>query len=287
MSSSLYLFHSLPSITDSLRQSQFIFVYNVSVQFEIMSKDKWVAAQFDVVDYVFTSLFTLELLCNLVANSDIVPFPFLRSGWNLLDVVVVIVSIISILTQSEDNGVKAIRILRAFRVIRLFKRLPQLRMIVTALFASMIPVANVFMVVIVATAVFAVLGVGLFSDRPDTEGTFGHFSAAFFTMFQCISGDGWASNIARPMFGSAESTCTYRDDEGKCVFDMVVAVFFLSYILIVVLVIVNVVLAVLIDEFLKAAANERKTLIRENETILNVNTEYHCPLDPFLKVLLL
>jgi hypothetical protein len=61
----------------------------------------------------------------------------------------------------------------------------------------------------------------------DSTKYFGHFSEAFFTMFQCVSGDVWASGVARPMFESAEATCTYRDEEtGKCVFDIGVAIIF-------------------------------------------------------------
>jgi hypothetical protein len=52
---------------------------------------------------------------------------------------------------------------------------------------------NTFLVMLIATSVYAILGVGLFSDRPLAAKFFGHFSAAFFTMFQCVSGDGWAS----------------------------------------------------------------------------------------------
>ena len=42
-----------------------------------------------------------------------------------------------------------------------------------------------------------------------------------------------------------------RDETGECIFDFAVAAFFLSYILIVMIVVVNIVLAVLLDEFLK------------------------------------
>ena len=47
------------------------------------------------------------------------------------------------------------------------------------------------------------------------------------------------------------------EDDRLCLFDISVAAFFLSYILIVMIVIVNIVLAVLLDEFLKAADEEK------------------------------
>ncbi len=274
------------------------FVANV-VEFEIMSKDDDEMALFDRIDIVFTTFFTLEFIVNMIAHIDFVPFPFLSSGWNVLDLVVVLVSLFSAATkaflETEKNGnskafqdqnqsLKVLRILRAFRVVRVFKRLTALRLIIVALGASILPVLNTFFVLFVATAVFAILGVGLFSTRPSSSGAFGHFSEAFFTMFQCVSGDGWASNIARPMFEDAESTCTYRNAAtGKCEFDATVATFFLSYILIVVIVVANVVLAVLIEEFLLAASKEKYERFMETHTSDGSASQYFSPIDPLLQ----
>jgi hypothetical protein len=216
-----------------------------------------------------------------------VPFQFLKNPWNVLDFLVVIVSIISSFNVAPGNSnesLKVIRICRAFRVVRVFRRLTALRLIVVALGASLVPVLNTFFVLGVATSVFAILGVGLFNERESAVGSFTHFSEAFFTMFQCISGDGWASNIARPLFRGADSTCTYRDPtNGDCVFDLTVAIFFLSYILIVVIVVVNVVLAVLLDEFLKAAHKEQYVKFMEFHAKNGTGNQYVSPLDPFLK----
>ncbi len=155
--------------------------------------------------------------------------------------------------------------------------------------ASIKPVLNTFFVMLVATSVYAILGVGLFGERPSATKYFGHFSQAFFTMFQCAAGDGWSSGIARPMFESADASCTYRDEEtGTCVFDLGVAVFFASYILIVVTVILNVVFAVLIDEFLKAQDQLAREKLEEKSRPSDYYNDrsvcgYLDPLDPFLK----
>jgi hypothetical protein len=87
------------------------------------------------------------------------------------------------------------------------------------------------------------------------------------------------------MFESAEATCTYRDEEtGKCVFDIGVAIFFVSYILIVVTVVLNVVLAVLLDEFLKAQdQDEREKALEEKQLDDVLARQLSHPLDPLLK----
>jgi hypothetical protein len=208
--------------------------------------------------------------------------------WNILDVVIVCISLAS-LTAGGDNsvGVKAIRVMRAFRVARVFKRLNALRLIVQALVAAMYPVMTTFFVLFISTSVYAILGVGLFSERPGSSAFFGHFSVAVFTMFQVVSGDGWASDVARPMFFAAdESTCTYYDaDTGHCNFDAGVAIFFLSYILIVVTVVLNVVLAVLLDEFLKAQDQQKNELLIQSHYTEGALLHFSGVLDPFLKYL--
>jgi hypothetical protein len=106
------------------------FVANI-VEFELMSADPAEIKRFDDVDFAFTILFTLELIANVTAHLDMLPFPFLSDSWNILDMVVVIISLVSLSNVvGKDGGVKAIRVMRAFRVVRVFKRLAALRSIV-------------------------------------------------------------------------------------------------------------------------------------------------------------
>ena len=84
------------------------------------------------------------------------------------------------------------------------------------------------------------------------------------------------------MFESAESACTYRDEEtGQCIFDMGVAMFFMAYILVVVTVVLNVVLAVLLNEFLKAQDQEKRERTRESHIDDGTACRFSGPLDPF------
>jgi len=225
---------------------------------------------YDVLDKVFTWIFLAELIFNMTANWF---WTFWTSGWNMLDVLVVVVSLVSLVMEMGDPdsspipAVKIIRVLRAFRVVRVFKRLTSLRMIVLALGASMVPVANTFFVLLLATAIYAILGVGIFSDFEE----FQNFSMAFFTMFQSVTGDGWASDIARPMMEQRSPTG----------FEPGIAAFFLSYILIVMIVLVNIVLAVLLDEFLKTAEQNKLEMATAKQAQDHAGGMFG-PLDPVL-----
>ena len=120
----------------------------------------------------------------MIAHLDLLPFPFLSDSWNILDMLIFFISLLSVSNIAGQNGgVKAF--LRCCTCSGLtfentFKGLA----------AIVIPVLNTFFVMLIATSVFAVLGFGLFSERPTATKYFGHFPEAFFTMFQFVSGDG-------------------------------------------------------------------------------------------------
>ena len=54
------------------------------------------------------------------------------------------------------------RLLRTFRVLRLFSKLRSLRTLITALASSLVAVVNAFVIVILVSVVYAILGVQLF-----------------------------------------------------------------------------------------------------------------------------
>lgn len=66
------------------------------------------------------------------------------------------------------------------QVILLFNSLKALKTIIHALTSAIIPVSNAFAVLAVATAIYAVIGVGLY-DEVDPE-KFGDFKKAIFTV---------------------------------------------------------------------------------------------------------
>lgn len=188
---------------------------------------------FDNVDTGFTVIFTVELLTNMFATLFV---EFLTDAWNWFDLVVVVISLLSMMF-ADLPGANVLRLMRCFRVFRLFKRIPSLRQIIVALTASVPPMINAFLLVCLVTAIYAIVGVTFFSAKSPEN--FIDFFTAMFTMFQVMTGDNWA-DIARDLFVETGMGAA-------------VAMYFVSFQLIVALVLVNVVIAVLLDEFSKAA----------------------------------
>ena len=130
---------------------------------------------FDVLDLVFTGIFTAELLLNLVAHPLL---EFFTDAWSVFDFVVVITSIFN-MVSSGSSVVSVFRLFRLFRIIRLFGRVKSIRQIINALSASMFPIFNAFAILLICMALFAIVGVFVFAEDDPSE--FGNLSLALVT----------------------------------------------------------------------------------------------------------
>jgi hypothetical protein len=216
-------------------------------------------AEFHSIYDVFNVLFLLECLTNLYAHG----WRFWRSGWNLFDAAVVCVGIVYVLNITFP-GYSALRVLRAFRVFRLFKRVPSLHRIIVALGAAVPGVSSAFVILILVVCIYAIIAVEFFAAQGDGsvmdfsgfgnfsvgntqnmgldglpywfgEQYFGDFATALFTMFQILTGDSWGE-IARPLLFAT----------GGAAFG--VSLFFVSFIVLTTIVLLNVVVAVLLEK---------------------------------------
>ena len=127
---------------------------------------------------VFTVLFSLEIVVKVIAFGFLWPkeSAYCRSGWNLLDIVVVFFSVLGFLvTGANIDFVKGFRAARALRPLRLIKRAPGLRRVVNTLIKSVPPMANRMLVCLLFLLIFGILGVQLFKGRLYyCAGTAGH-----------------------------------------------------------------------------------------------------------------
>jgi hypothetical protein len=81
-------------------------------------------------------------------------------------------------------------------------------------------------------------------------------------MFQVLSGDGWASDVARPLFVKNE-----EDEKSGNKTDPTVAFFFVSYILINSVMLLNVVVAVLLVSLQRVRYSKASMLAHESESL--------------------
>jgi len=234
---------------------------------------------------VFNVIFFFELCCNFYGG--VWWKSWWKSGWNVFDFLVVTLGTISILEVAANkdllpSSLKLLRPFRAFRVFRLFKRVPSLNKIMVSLGKAIPGVANAFLIMVIIMCIYAILAVEFFSQfgkegayttlqdhvnrnvtaewamQCDANGdncelyenatvsamtargfTFGEeyygtFMRALYTLFQVMTGESWSEAVARP---------TLLGDSA-----VVTGIFYVTFILVTQIVMVNVVVAVLLEK---------------------------------------
>lgn len=85
-----------------------------------------------MTNYVFTVIFTLEMLIKVVSNGLLFgPMAYLRTGWNVMDGSLVVISIIDLATMNRgaamNNNLESDATTRIFSMLRVFRLLRTLR----------------------------------------------------------------------------------------------------------------------------------------------------------------
>ena len=222
-----------------------------------VAADKALVEKIDVVEMVFAFVFLGELLLNMYGHWF---WPFFSSRWSWFDMIVVFMSVVDavyVLAGGSGNGLAVMRLLRIFRIVRIANKLENLRNILQANLCAMGPVSNAFLLFIVTVAIYSVIAVNLFSQQgaeSDTEGEggigsggscqenracFKSFSMSFYTLLGVATGENWTPYI------HAMTT-----PEGHI--DTSVSIFFLSFTALVGIVAINIIVAVLLENFVSS-----------------------------------
>ena len=151
----------------------------------------------DVLNYIFTGIYTLEFFIKLVAYK----LEYFYSGWNFFDFTIVVSAAVGILLDvvfQIDIGF-ATTIIRSFRIARILKivrRLQTLQKIVNTFVVAIPELVNVGGLLILFIYLYSVLGVFLFADVKysqilNNHANFRDFPTAAMTLFRIVTGEGW------------------------------------------------------------------------------------------------
>jgi len=233
----------------------------------------------------FNTMFFFELLVNMYAFWCC---RFWKSGWNIFDFVVVAIGILSVLKVELPGPLSMLRMMRAFRVFRLFKRVKSLNKIMVSLAKAVPGVANAFFILLLVMSIYAIIAVDLFKDfgkgfkfvnikgkevelitsRKQEYGFeyFGNFGKSLYTMFQVLTCESWSEAIARPLLHCNSVAEAFG-----------VAFFFVSFIIVNAIVLINVVVAVLLEKMVddtdKKEASDDGDEVEEAEVEQIMNTK--------------
>jgi voltage-gated sodium channel len=190
-------------------------------------------AVFHLIDVVVQAVFIFEITVRLLAYWPR-PQAFFRDGWNVFDFAVVAASL---LPQAGTFAMVA-RLARLLRVTRLVSVFPELRLIISTMLRSIPSMGHVIMLLSLLLYVYGILGFYLFGEAdPEHWGTLG---AALLTLFQMLTLEGWVE-VQDKVLGTYPWAWVY----------------FGSFVFVAVFVVVNLFIAVVINNLEAAKVEEQ------------------------------
>jgi len=205
---------------------------------------------FQVLNIFISAIFVVEIALRLITYWPR-PHNFFRDGWNVFDFVIVGLSLLPV----GGNFATVARLARLLRVVRLVSVLPELRLIVGTMLRSFGSMVGVVVLLGLVMYVYAVLGYHLFGTIDPAH--WGNLGTALRSLFEMLTLEGWLELQA-------------------AVIDSVPLawLFFGSYILIAVFIVVNLFIAVILNnlETVKAeqVAEDMKEPGADDDLLLRV-----------------
>jgi voltage-gated sodium channel len=195
------------------------------------------------LNWIIQAIFVFEIAVRMLAHWPR-PGAFFRSGWNVFDFVVVAVAFLP-----ANGGFATIgRLLRLLRVTRLVSVFPQLRLIINTMLLSIPSMGHVVLLLGLLLYVYGIAGVYMFRETdPQHWGTLG---AALLSLFQVVTLEGWIE-LQRALLPAHPWAW----------------VFFASFIVMAVFVVINLFIAVVINNLEKAREKEQQ--------VADANSEEH------------
>ncbi len=176
-----------------------------------------------LMDRIIIWIFVAEMVIKLVGLGA---KRYFSDNWNVFDFLIVAASLIFYTAPF----VTVVRLVRVLRLLRMIPAVPALRKIVDSLMRSIPALTGILGLTVLIFSIYAIIGTTYFRDVLPAE-YFGSFHASLFTLTQVVTFESWASQVARPVINEIPWAWIY----------------FISFIVIGALVILNLVVAVIVD----------------------------------------
>ncbi|XP_038603650.1 voltage-dependent L-type calcium channel subunit alpha-1F [Tachyglossus aculeatus] len=222
----------------------------------------------DILNMVFTGLFTVEMLLKIIAFK---PKHYFCDAWNTFDALIVVGSLVDIAVtevnngghlgeSSEDSSRISITFFRLFRVMRLVKLLSKgegIRTLLWTFIKSFQALPYVALLIAMIFFIYAVIGMQTFGKVAMQDGTqinrnnnFQTFPQAVLLLFRCATGEAWQEIMLASLPGKR---CDPESDFGPgeeftCGSNFAI-VYFISFFMLCAFLIINLFVAVIMDNF--------------------------------------
>ncbi len=203
----------------------------------------------EFADKIILGIFVVEQLIRIGAEGK-KPWRYFLDPWNVFDFLIISICLLPV----GQSSIAVVRLIRILRVLRLLKTIPRLRMLVQGIVKSLASIFYVAILLIVHFYLFSVLGVSFF-HKSDPE----HFATlhdAFMSLFQVLTLENWPDVMA----------------PSKAVFPVGAQIYFLLYIIIGTMIILNLFVGVIVGSMAEANEEMEKE-IREIQKLRKIQQQ--------------
>ncbi|XP_053185142.1 sodium channel, voltage-gated, type I-like, alpha [Scomber japonicus] len=229
------------------------------------------------INVCFIIIFTGECLLKMISLRQY----YFTNGWNIFDFIVVILSIIGTFLSEiiekyfvSPTLFRVIRLARIGRILRLIKSAKGIRTLLFALMMSLPALFNIGLLLFLVMFIYAIFGMSNFAyvkkeDGIDDLFNFETFGNSMICLFQITTSGGWDGLLA-PILNSNEDECNSTTEhpgssvKGDCGNPPVGIAFFVSYIIVCFLIVVNMYIAVILENFSVATEESAEPLSEDD-----------------------
>ncbi|MCI4389945.1 hypothetical protein PGIGA_G00116920 [Pangasianodon gigas] len=234
----------------------------------------------DILNMVFTAVFTVEMVLKLIAFK---PKHYFTDAWNTFDALIVVGSVVDIaITEAnpaegeelppteapqvdesgnaEESSRISITFFRLFRVMRLVKLLNRgegIRTLLWTFIKSFQALPYVALLIAMMFFIYAVIGMQIFGKIAMVEGTqinrnnnFQTFLQAVLLLFRCATGEAWQEIMLACLSGKlCDPESDYNPGEEMTCGSGFAIVYFITFYMLCAFLIINLFVAVIMDNF--------------------------------------
>jgi voltage-gated sodium channel len=232
-------------IADSSRFQNFIFAVIVANAITLglgtYDQPRDVDRLLTTLDDLFLGIFVAELAIRIAAYGRR-PQDFFKEGWNVFDFVVIGLAF----APGLRENITLLRLARLLRVVRLVSVMPDLRILVRAMTRSLAPITSLVLLTLLLMYVYGMVGWILFhEDDPENWGNIGD---SLLSLFQILTLENWPTSLER---GQEIAPASW--------------IYFVSYVLLASFLVINILIAILINSMEEVHEAERDEERRQRD----------------------
>ncbi|XP_045110283.1 sodium channel protein 60E-like isoform X5 [Portunus trituberculatus] len=275
-----------------------IFLNMVTMAIEHYHQSRTVAFTLEVFNALFTTIFGLEAIVKIIGLRH----HYFTVPWNLFDFILVFASIMGILLQDvltnfpiSPTLLRVVRVFRIGRILRLIKPTVNgrnsffgqaakgIRKLLFALIVSLPALFNIGALLFLITFIYAIIGMAVFGHVQrkgalDDLVNFETFGSSMMLLFRLITSAGWNDVLDPLMAKPPDCDINYMNQpNGNCGHPVIAIVFFVSFIIINFMIVINMYIAVILENFNQAHKEEEIGIVEDDLEMFYVRWSKYDP----------